>query len=79
MSEKEMIAQMANNIISIVNLEQLVQIVKDFALQQAEHHYSELSEEKRKELKEKFEEARRQVENAPLQESQTETTQTVTG
>lgn len=66
MTEKQVIAQMANNILTVLNIEQIVGITKDFALQQAEKHYHEMPPKEQEELKEKFEAARAEMEKPEI-------------
>lgn len=73
MDKQEIITQVANDILNRLNIGQIVNVLREYSMQQAEGYYQGLSDDQRSELEQKIIEAREQTQPKAKEESTEET------
>ena len=73
MDKDEVITQVANDILNKLNIGQIVNVVRQFSMQQAEEYYNSLPDDQRSELESRIAEAKEKAQQSSQeQESEQE-------
>lgn len=75
MDKNEIILEIANDILNRLNIGQIVNVLRDHSLNQANVYYDSLSEEDKNKLEEQILENRKKAEEAQNQQEKTESTE----